>query len=228
MTTQLEPERYGQVNESARERFQRAEPADDAPFYMLNLMRYRPWAEYDDDRQPRITGREADDRYAPIAILQELGAEIVLFGDVVDQPRGDERWDRVAIVRYPHVRSFVEMQRREDFQALHVHKQAGMDLTVIAACRPSDVEVALQPTGGRLVVDLVRGEPDDLDGECAGLLDVEASLVGDGREWDLLRLSRVVGADLPLLTGVDDATTVVMTPLIDTVTESLQATRVGS
>ena len=52
-------------------------------------------------------------------------------------PLGDgTQWDRIGIVKYPTRRSFIEMQEREDFRALHVHKEAGMEQTFVIGCQP--------------------------------------------------------------------------------------------
>ena len=112
-------------------------PGDDGPVWMVNLMSYRDRAVYDGVESPDVTGRDADDRYAPLDVLADIGAEVVFVGDVADQLLGAEpRWDRVGVVRYPTRRSFVEMQSRPDFQARHVHKEAGMAATIVAASTP--------------------------------------------------------------------------------------------
>jgi uncharacterized protein (DUF1330 family) len=112
-------------------------PDEDGPVWMINLMRYKDRAEYADGRETALTGREADDEYTPVGPLAAVGAEIVFVADVVDQLLGDApRWDRVAVVRYPTRRSFVEMQQRPDFQELHEHKDAGMAQTIVMGTQP--------------------------------------------------------------------------------------------
>jgi hypothetical protein len=69
--------RYGQIDQDFVRGLYDVSAADDAPFYALNLMRYREWADYGDDR-PRISGREADGLYAPLQVLADIGAEVVL------------------------------------------------------------------------------------------------------------------------------------------------------
>ena len=64
-------------------------------------MKYREVADYPDGRASTISGQEADDLYAPIDILAEIGATPVFFGDVDQQLLGDAPiWDRVAVVKY--------------------------------------------------------------------------------------------------------------------------------
>jgi hypothetical protein len=112
-------------------------PDEDGPVWMVNLMKYRDVADYTDGRDEQISGREADDRYTPLGPLAAVGAEVVFAGDVVQQLLGDTpTWDRVGVVKYPTRRSFIEMQSRPDFQALHVHKDAGMSETIVIGCQP--------------------------------------------------------------------------------------------
>jgi hypothetical protein len=133
---------YGQVDRHYGRRLATTPPEDDGTVWMVNLMAYKPLAAYADGNPQGLTGREADDRYAPVDILAELGAEVVFVGDVEDQLLGDEpRWDRVGVVRYPTRRSFIEMQARPDFRDRHRHKEAGMATTIVMGCQPLDPSV---------------------------------------------------------------------------------------
>lgn len=130
---------YGHVDREYGRRLATTAPDADGPVLMVNLMRYRERAAYADGDHG-ISGMEADDRYAPTEVLADIGAEIVLFGDVDTQLLGNTpRWDRVGCVRYPSRRAFIEMQSREDFQAKHVHKAAGMAETIVMGCVPAEI-----------------------------------------------------------------------------------------
>lgn len=127
---------YGRVDRDYALRLASTPPGDDGPIWMVNLMSYRDAAVYDGE-ESGISGREADDRYSPLDVLADIGADVVFVGDVEDQLLGDSpRWDRIAIVKYPTRRSFIEMQSRPDFQEKHVHKEAGMAETIVAGCMP--------------------------------------------------------------------------------------------
>ncbi len=129
--------RYGQVDRDYGVRLATTPPDDDGPVWMVNLMKYRDVADYRDGSGTTISGREADDRYAPVESLRAIGAEVVLVADVDQQLLGSEPlWDRVAIAKYPTRRSFIEMQSRPDFKVKHVHKDAGMDITIVMGCQP--------------------------------------------------------------------------------------------
>ncbi len=129
--------RYGQVDREYGRRLATTPPDEDGPVWMVNLMKYRDIADYTDGRDTRISGREADDRYAPLGPLAAVGAEVVFAGDVEQQVLGAApTWDRIGVVKYPTRRSFIAMQARPDFRALHVHKDAGMRETIVIGCRP--------------------------------------------------------------------------------------------
>ncbi|MFZ9042872.1 MAG: hypothetical protein ACO225_14470 [Ilumatobacteraceae bacterium] len=156
--------RYGTVDTEYGVRLATTPPDQDGPIWMVNLMKYRETAEYADGRASTISGREADDEYAPVDVLTDIGAEVVFFGDVDQQLLGtDVTWDRVGVVKYPSRRSFIDMQSRPDFRERHAHKEAGMDRTIVIGCQPM---TGLLPPGGLGPLDRAEVEhpPTDEDG----------------------------------------------------------------
>jgi hypothetical protein len=140
--------RYGQVDREYAQRLATTPAAEEGPVWMVNLMRYRDVADYGEaSGGEAISGREADDRYTPNDALAAVGAEIVFVADVDQQLLGDgPAWDRVAVVKYPTHRSFIDMQRRDDFRRQHVHKDAGMAATIVMGGQPMPTP---QPPEGR-------------------------------------------------------------------------------
>jgi hypothetical protein len=131
---------YASIDYEYASRLVTVGPDDDGPVWMVNLMAYKERATYADGRPSHLSGMEADDRYAPFESLAAVGAELVFVADVEAQLLGaSPAWDRVAVVRYPTRRSFMDMQARPDFQAKHVHKEAGMRETIVMAGLPLDV-----------------------------------------------------------------------------------------
>lgn len=156
--------RYGTIDRDYGMRLATTPPDEDGPVWMVNLMKYREVADYADGRESSISGREADDEYAPVEILESFGAEVVFFGDVDQQLLGDDVvWDRIGVVKYPTRRSFIEMQSRRDFQEKHAHKEAGMDRTIVMGCQPMP---SFEPPEGVEPVDWseVEHPPTDDDG----------------------------------------------------------------
>jgi hypothetical protein len=184
---------YGKINIELVGSWLNMKPEDDGCFWALNLMKYVEVANYDDGREA-VSGKAADDTYAPIGPLAAVGAEVAYLGDVKDQPLGTPEWDRVAIVRYPTRASFFAMQERKDFKEAHVHKKAGMDFTIILSCLPNTHDEAAS-TDGDLVLLIDKGT-EDVFASVAGatqvaLFDVEGVIIGDERRYDRARFVRV-------------------------------------
>lgn len=192
--------RYGRIDTEFAMRLAAYPPDQDGPALMVNFMRYHAVAQYADGTAG-VSGKEADDRYAPTEILADIGAEVAFFGDVIDFSSGD-RWDRIGIVRYPTRRAFIEMQSRGDFQAKHEHKAAGMEFTIVVVAVPTRADGALLE--GRDPVRFVlwpAGHQPDVD-DATVVLHVEGRVIGDERAFGVLT---VHPADAPLPTLPDGA-----------------------
>jgi len=153
--------RYGQIDTDYARTLATTAPHEDGPVWMINLMRYRDRAEYDDGRTNALSGREANDAYADQIPLAAIGATPVFVADVEDQLLGAEpKWDRVAVVRYPTRASFISMQQRDDFQRAHEHKDAAMAETIVVGGQP----LPLPEIAGAVEWSDVPHPPNDADG----------------------------------------------------------------
>jgi hypothetical protein len=125
--------RFGTLNEDQVRRMVEIDPADDGPFYMVNLIKFREKADYADGRETDLTGREADALYAPFEFLKEIGAEVVFAADVEANLISLEgtQWEQIGIVRYPSRALFFQMTQDEEFQARAIHKDAGVEKTLV-------------------------------------------------------------------------------------------------
>ena len=198
--------RYGTVDRDYGIRLATCEPDRDGGIYMVNLMKYRDKADYG-DAESGVSGREADDRYAPVDVLADIGAAICFTGDVL---HASEDWDRVAVVRYPTRRSFIEMQSRKDFQEKHVHKDAGMDHTTVMGTLPV-AEVPGRSKPARVLLEVWDGDAPEGDGVA---FDVEGTIIGDGRHWSGLRW-RALADDAPIPAGGPGHQVLVLRPAIE-------------
>lgn len=86
---------YGKVDREYGTRMFTTPPEQDGPVWMVNSMKYKEKATYADGSRG-ISGMEADDKYAPKEILEELGAEVPFFGDVVLQLAGADTYTVVV------------------------------------------------------------------------------------------------------------------------------------
>ncbi|MBU6330532.1 MAG: hypothetical protein KGR18_11350 [Acidobacteria bacterium] len=219
---------YGIINVDLIKRWFKMEPGTDTAFWALNLMKYREVAEYADGRTG-VSGREADDAYAPLGPLAAVGAMVAYLGNVKQQPVGTPVWDRVGIIRYPSRSAFLAMQERDDFKAQHEHKKAGMEFTVILSCTPESHDPTVLPTGD-LVLLISRGDTDPF-AELPGLtqvanFDSEGCIIGDGRHYDRARFVQVdddaaLAGVVAAAQGSDGASVLVMRSAIDNLVESV-------
>lgn len=213
--------RYGRINREMIARWARMESGEGGPFWALNLMKYRETADYGDAASSTArSGREADDEYTPRDSLAAIGASIVFAAEVERTVAGDGvAWDRVAIVRYPSRKQFLEMQQREDFKRQHVHKDAGMEFTIVMSCLPR------MPFGGEperrpyVELNLCASGGGDSEG---GVFDVEGVIIGDERTWSTATFRWLRELPSPAAARNDPgAYTLILRPTIDRLTRSV-------
>ncbi len=102
----------------------------DAPVVMVNLLKFRERARYEDGRETTLSGREAYQLYAQEMRKRVEGAggrflfggrvEGLLLGDV------EEVWDAVGLVEYPSPKTLLEIAGAPDFHEIEVHREAGL------------------------------------------------------------------------------------------------------
>ena len=132
--------RFGTVNEDQLRRMVEIDPADDGPFYMINLIKFREKADYADGRETDLTGREADALYAPFEFLQEIGAQIAFVANVESNLISLEgtQWEQIGIVLYPSRALFFAMTQDPEFQARAIHKDAGVEKSLVIVAHLRD------------------------------------------------------------------------------------------
>lgn len=234
MSSSAEP-RYGTPNWEMLSGWFDLPEEEDGPFWAVNLMKYREIADYADGRETTLTGREADDLYAPYGPLEAVGAMVVFGADVSKQLSGTPDYDRIAIVRYPSRAAFFEMQRREDFQKLHVHKDAGMEFTTVISCRPESVNQSQMASDGTLLMRVRRlnegVEPSaDPDGVTPiARFETEGAIIGDGSIWHQVLFDSITDGDPDQFTqeeGIEEQVVMVLEPpAIDALVESVETAK---
>ena len=119
-----------QLNPS-KEQFQGfMEPGQDGPIYMLNLLKFKAKAEYEDGRETDLTGAEAYAIYGAEVVghLAKVGGAPMFSAQVERLMLGEveELWDSAAIAMYPSRKAMLEMVSSPDYQASAVHRTAGL------------------------------------------------------------------------------------------------------
>ena len=106
------------------------EPVSEGPICMVNLLKFKEKAEYEDGRDTDLTGREAYALYEEGVkkLLQEIGGGIGFKGDVERLALGEveELWDVVGLAVWPSRGAMFEVMQSPEMQAISVHRSAGL------------------------------------------------------------------------------------------------------
>ena len=103
----------------------------DTPIAMVNLLKFKEKAEYEDGRDTNLSGVEAYAVYAEKVkeCLKKVGGEIVFSGEVSRLMLGevDDLWDSVAIARYPSRKAMLAMIMDTHYQEIEIHRSAALE-----------------------------------------------------------------------------------------------------
>ena len=121
------------------------------PIFMVNLLKFKPRAEYKDGRSTNLTGRQAYDLYSEGVrkLLPEFGGRSIFAADVTFLTLGtvEELWDEVAVAMYPRRSTLLAMSSSLEWRQIAVHRDAGLSgqlniETVLAPGRVIDWRVS--------------------------------------------------------------------------------------
>ncbi len=119
---------------------------DDAPFVAINLLRFRPVADYTADPHlapdTPISGAEAYRRYCDhtLPFLLESGGRVLLEGDADTFFIGpaDERWDHVLVIEQASIADFLAFAENEAYLAGLGHRTAALEDSRLLPVSPSE------------------------------------------------------------------------------------------
>ena len=116
--------------------------AEDGPFVMVNLLKFKEKAEYADGSDAHLSGREAYMRYAEEVskLVEGLGGAVRYGGAVTDLMIGEveELWDMVALAEYPSLAAFRQMAVSPAMHAIEHHRSAGLAGQLNIKTKPRD------------------------------------------------------------------------------------------
>ena len=102
----------------------------DKPIYMVNLLKFKEKAEYEDGRATELSGQEAYGIYGMEVAghLAKVGGKPVIGGQVTGLRLGvvEELWDVVAIAMYPNRKAMLTMIMSPEYQKSAKHRAAGL------------------------------------------------------------------------------------------------------
>lgn len=106
------------------------EPGPEGPICMVNLLKFKPRAEYEDGRETDLSGREAYELYETgiKKLLEGIGGGIGFEGDVERLMLGEveELWDVVALAVWPSRQAMFALMQSPEMQEISVHRTAGL------------------------------------------------------------------------------------------------------
>ena len=104
---------------------------DLGPISMVNLLKYKKTARYEDGRDTDLSGEEAYGLYAAevISYVEKYGGEFVFAGKVSRLMLGEveDLWDAIAIAKYPSRKAMMDMTMDPGYQKIHTHRDAGLE-----------------------------------------------------------------------------------------------------
>ena len=97
---------------------------DEGPVVMLNLLKFKP------------DGGQAEYMKYGMAVqplLQKAGAKTLFMGSADFCLIGNGDWDMVGLVQYPSKKALQTMSSSPEYQAIHHHREAGLEGQVLYA-----------------------------------------------------------------------------------------------
>ena len=110
------------------------------PITMLNLLKFRERAVYEDGRDSDLSGEAAYILYGQAfdRIMLPRGARILYSGKVRGAMigAGSDLWDAMALIEYPSTQVMLDMLRDEEYQKGQQHRAAGLEGQLLIECGP--------------------------------------------------------------------------------------------
>ena len=109
---------------------------------LVNLLKFKPKAIYDDGRFTELSGREAYKIYSDTVtkIIVNMGGNTIMApAEVQGMIVGDSTpiWDMIFVMEYPSLAKFLEMQKMKEFQQVTMHRAAGLEGQLLIETWPS-------------------------------------------------------------------------------------------
>lgn len=99
---------------------------DNGAVLMLNLLKFKP-----DGGQAEYMKYSA----AVLPMVTACGGKVLFMGRGHFCLIGDANWDAVAVVQYPSKQAFIAMTASPEYQAIHHHRDAGLEGQVLYALK---------------------------------------------------------------------------------------------
>ncbi|MFT4796612.1 MAG: hypothetical protein ACI9W1_000029 [Candidatus Azotimanducaceae bacterium] len=108
------------------------------PIVMLNLLKFKQHAVYEDGRASDLSGEQAYKLYGTAfdRIVGPQGAKVLYSGDVRGFliGEGEGAWEAMVLVQYPSTDVMLGMWRNEEYQQAQLHRAAGLEGQLLVEC----------------------------------------------------------------------------------------------
>jgi len=112
------------------------------PVCMVNLLKYKEKAVYEDGRETDLTGEQAYREYGKqmAPFVTSKGGKLLFSGSAKHMMIGsvEDEWDTVAIMEYPSREDFVKIVRAPEVAEFGVHRKAGLAGQLLIATSKRD------------------------------------------------------------------------------------------
>lgn len=102
----------------------------EGPVRMLNLLKFRDRAAYEDGRDADISGQQAYGRYGEkmLQIVTGNGGKVISSGAIAGLVIGqvEELWDQCALIEYPSLSEFARIVSLPEVEEIAEHRRAGL------------------------------------------------------------------------------------------------------
>ena len=109
------------------------------PIAMLNMLKFKERAVYEDGRDAYLTGREAYSKYAQgfRTLMEPRGCRVIYAGAARGFliGEGEGTWDAIFIFEYPSTQIMLDMFRDEIYQGeVQPHRAAALEGQLLIEC----------------------------------------------------------------------------------------------
>ncbi|MBD3649055.1 MAG: DUF1330 domain-containing protein [Pseudomonadales bacterium] len=108
------------------------------PIQMLNLLKFKQVASYEEGDNVGISGQDAYHLYAAgfRRVMEPKGCRVLYSGDARGFliGEGEGEWDAVMLIEYPSTQVMLDMFRDEEYQKVQVHRVAALEGQLLIEC----------------------------------------------------------------------------------------------
>jgi uncharacterized protein (DUF1330 family) len=112
----------------------------DRALWMISLLKFRTFAQYEDGSDKEMSGRDAYARYGDALepFVNAAGGRLVAMGDYKGLFIGSGAFDFdvATIVEFPSVARWFDLLNSKDVLAISVHRKAGLEKQLLFLAEP--------------------------------------------------------------------------------------------